>query len=84
MSKKYFKVRGVGTILAVDDQVEVGQGKNAALLIDQYTKRPDYYIPCDAKGKPLDAPKATGRSKAGKSEESGAKEQSEAPKTADK
>jgi hypothetical protein len=58
MAKKYFKLRTVGTILAVNDEVKVGEGKNQTSLIEQYEKRPDYYIPCDAKGNPLKADKA--------------------------
>lgn len=55
MTTKYFKMAKVGTILVVSDEVVVGEGENAKLLIRQYESRPDYYIPCDKNGKPLSA-----------------------------
>lgn len=50
MATKYFKLRKVGTVLAVNTEVKVGQGENAKPLIEQYEKRPEYYIPCDRDG----------------------------------
>lgn len=55
MTTKYFKMAKVGTVLAVSDEVTVGEGENAKLLIHQYESRPDYYIPCDKNGKLLSA-----------------------------
>lgn len=57
MAIKYFKLRTVGSILAVNDKVMVGEGENAKPLIDQYEKRPEYYIPCDKDGNALKAEK---------------------------
>jgi len=57
MAIKYFKLRTVGSILAVNDEVKVGQGQNESRLIEQYESRPDYYIPCDKEGNALKAEK---------------------------
>ena len=54
---KYFIAKSTGSVLAVNEDVKVGQGKNATLLVDQYSKRPEKYTPCDKDGKPLKAVK---------------------------
>lgn len=85
MAIKYFKIRNLETVLAVDDTKIVGQGKNTAKLIEQYEKRPDYYIPCDAKGNPLKAEKAAEKEAEPKAEaKAEVKEEPKAEAKADK
>lgn len=78
MAIKYFKIRNLETVLVVDDTKTVGQGKNKTSLVEQYEKRPDYYIPCDAKGNPLESEKPKAEAKAEVKEEPKAEAKAEA------
>ncbi len=54
---KYFIAKKTGSVLEVNENVKLGQGKHAKPLMEQYTSRPKLYTPCTKDGKPLKAAK---------------------------
>ncbi len=58
---KYFISKATGLVLAVDEKVKAGEGEHAVNIVDQYSARPDKYIPCKKDGTPLSAAKTTAK-----------------------